>query len=179
MQKPDDWEEAPATYYGVSLGMSKSDVIKAIGKPQEVDDGVMDLGIFKDKKNTKVEKHKFLLDEIPTGKTIFDYDSWSYSNSDQGLSSYYLKFEPTSQRLNSIYCNNRTSTYCKLIYGIGLGSDKRSIIKKLGNPSSIDDYVISKDLKFKNLNYSSLNLRLEIEDNFVEGILVFNSPINK
>jgi len=100
--------------------------------------------------------------EIPAGKSIDDYDHWSYEYGTK-RASLNVAFDSNSKKAKEISCDSRnTDEPCQAIFNISTGTSEEGVIEKLGRPSK--EHIQN---GIKTMIYSDLNLQLFLQKKVV------------
>lgn len=157
----ENFPRAQENYYGISIGMSKPEVLYVMGEATNVGEPFEDPVLAGWISLTKTN-------EISTGKSTADYDHWDYYRNDN-IVRIDVTFDSASKKVKAIHCFSGKG-YCQSVLGISTGTSEESVVNRLGKPA-MEEIEGGR----KTMLYSDLNLKLHLEKKAVYSLTVLTT----
>ncbi len=129
-------------YYDLKLGMTKNDVTYVKGIPDYVQPDA-----DKDGWQLVIQTK-----EIEKGKSIKDFDTWSYHVSEGERLD--IDFDKSGRGIITIGCFAHRNGSCRPILGISTGRTEEEVIERFGQPDKEKVDGVTKNMVYTNLNLS-------------------------
>jgi hypothetical protein len=147
-----------SSYYGVSLGASKQEVIYVLGYPDFVRENPDNSPWKCCKETTAPSQHlnepwtvdSILapLNKLPAGSALDDYDEWNY-NPEKGKFAPYITVQFHNGNAETITCDaGAENDYCTDVLGITPGTTEADVKARLGKPESAEISGVTKKMVY-------------------------------